>query len=129
MATRVIAYLDKTVVRITGVSVHGLDPRQLETAMGRAVGRQVRVIGVTGDAIDMDVYGLTPEAVLRDSDGIVTAVAAVEGIRAKEVVEIDANDATVRVNVADIPKGQLKSCVRERWQDLDGTSGDHTDRR
>ncbi len=119
MTNRVIAYLDKTVVRITGVTVHGLDPRQLEDSLTRTVGRPVRLIGVTGDALDMDVYGLGTEDILAQADGIVSAVSATEGIRATDVARIAATDAATELDIADIPRGPAEGCVRRAWHARD----------
>ena len=77
------------------------------------------MIGVTGDAVDMDVYGLPPEAVLANADGIVTAVAAVDGIRATDVTRIAANDAADEVDIADIPTGEARGCARQRGRNRD----------
>jgi hypothetical protein len=115
MPDRVIAYVDKTVLRITGVRVKGLNPLALEKAVTDAIGRPVRVIGVTGESIDMDVYGLPDTAVSRDRNGLVKAIAAVEGIRAEDVIAIETSARARDVALADIPTGPPEGCVRELW--------------
>ena len=55
--TAVIVHADKTVMRITGLRVQGLDTRALEQLLAERLATAVRVIGVTGEAVEMDVYG------------------------------------------------------------------------
>ena len=63
---RIIAFADKTVFSIKGLEVKGLNTEQIEDALMKKLGTIVRVIGVTSDRIEMDVYGIEPEQILRD---------------------------------------------------------------
>jgi len=129
MATRVIAYVDKTVVRITGVRVKGLKPCELERALSDRVGATVRVIGVSGDAIDMDVYGLDPDALLKDDRGMVRAISATDGIRAADLVRIEAAPSVVEVDAERLPKpGSAHGCGRQKWVKLSEESRRDPDR-
>lgn len=115
METRVLARMDKTMLRIRGVRVRGLKPVDLERGLADRIGRPVRVIGVTGDRVEMDVYGLEPESILKDSRGLVAAVSAVEGIQAGEVASMDRSERLVDIHVRDIPRGPHAGCKREIW--------------
>lgn len=129
MSTRVIAYVDKTVVKIRGVKVHGLKPVAVERALARRLGRPVRVIGVTGDSIDMDVYGLDAEAVWRNERGIIKAVSAVDGICGAEVARIASADKPTEMDIARIPAQRGAGCARERWASPADERKHHTHRR
>lgn len=128
METRIVAFVDKTVVKITGVKVRGLKPYELEQTLKNQIGRPVRVIGVTGDAIEMDIYGLEPEALYRDEQGIVKAVSMVSGITAAEVIKIASAEKSVEVSIERVPKGEYPGCAKERWLNLDQEGYDHPDR-
>ena len=116
MSTQIIALVDKTVVRLRGVCIRGLRPQQLEDAVGKRTGRMVRVIGVTGDAVEMDLYGLSPEEVLRDEAGIVRAVSAVEGVTAGEVAHIESAHAPVVVDADSLTVPGRTGCPGERFR-------------
>lgn len=119
MDTSVIAYIDKTVIRIKGINVKGLKPVELEKKLEGIIQRSIRVIGVTGESIEMDAYNIEPEAILKDENGIITAISTVEGITATELTKIDSTKKIVEVNVENIPKGEYDGCQKERWNDLD----------
>lgn len=117
MEERVIVLADKTVLKVTGVRVKGLRPVDVERVLSQRLGTLVRVIGVTGRSIDMDVYGLPPEALLQDEEGTISALSAVEGIQASEVAQIASARRAVDVHVDHLP-GPLESggCRAERWR-------------
>jgi translation elongation factor EF-1beta len=119
MDNSVIAYIDKTVVRIKGVDVRGLKPFELEKKLSEFIQRGIRVIGVTGESIEMDIYNIDPEAILKDESGIIKAISAVEGITATELTKIDSARKIVEVDVNSIPKGQQYGCQKERWNNID----------
>lgn len=119
MDDSVIAYIDKTVVRIKGVNVKGLKPFELEKKLSEFIQRGIRVIGVTGESIEMDVYNVDPEAILKDESGIIKAISTVEGITATELTKIDSAKKIVEVNIDNIPKGQQYGCQKERWNNID----------
>ena len=85
--TAVIVHADKTVMRITGLRVQGLDTRALEQLLAERLATAVRVIGVTGEAVEMDVYGAPDEAVLRDEGGSDYVYVVQDGAAVKRVVE------------------------------------------
>ncbi|NLZ54755.1 MAG: hypothetical protein GX892_16755 [Thermoanaerobacteraceae bacterium] len=114
MDNQVIVYVDKTYVRITGVKVKGLKPYELEQTLKDTLQRYVRVIGVTGTSIEMDIYGLDPEAVYRDEKGIVKAISTVEGITAEDIIKIAQAEKSVEISIEDFPKDDIAGCARER---------------
>ena len=116
MAANLIVYADKTVLRIRGVQVRGLRPAELEDALSERLATVVRVIGATGTSLDMDVYGLGPEAILTDAAGMVRAVSAVPGIRAEDVVTMESGKRIVEVDAAELPDTAWTGCAGERWR-------------
>ena len=63
--SKVIVQIDKTVVKITGIDVKGLNIQQLEALIKDRLKSVVRIIGVTGSSLEMDVYGVEEEDVLK----------------------------------------------------------------
>ena len=124
MDTRVIVYADKTVLKIRGLNIHGLRPSDVEHALAERLQTVVRVIGVTGSAIDMDVYGLGADALIRDEQGLLSAVAATPGIRATEIVEMSARDQVREVDAQHLPDAEWGSCRAQRWTYADSKSSD-----
>ncbi len=114
-ANQVIVYSDKTVLKISGVQIRGLNTSELEEILTKRLNSFVRVIGVTGSHVDMDVYGLAPEQLLRDEEGILRAVATTEGITATELMELSCARQTVAVDIDNIPSNEKVKCARERW--------------
>ncbi|MEA4893039.1 MAG: hypothetical protein VB085_10845 [Peptococcaceae bacterium] len=114
-APYVIAYADKTVLKISGVRVKGLDTRSLEELLMKKLNSVVRVIGVTGSSVDMDVYGIDPEKLLKDEQGIIEAVSLSEGITATEVARIAEAKRIVEVDYAELEGKKRTACARERW--------------
>ena len=45
----------------------------------------VRIIGVTGQSIEMDVYGIAEEDIQKDENGIIKAIAMAEGITLSDI--------------------------------------------
>ncbi|TYP55455.1 hypothetical protein [Thermosediminibacter litoriperuensis] len=125
--SHVIVYVDKTMVKITGVKVKGLKPFELELTLKNLIGRPVRVIGVTADSVEMDVYGLAPEAIYKNEEGIVKAVSTVSGITASDVMRIASAEKAVEVSIEEIPRGEYNGCARERWLKLDKQSHNNPD--
>nr|WP_072514115.1 hypothetical protein [Ndongobacter massiliensis] len=115
MNEAIIAYVDKSVVKIRGLQVKGLKPFELEKKVEEQIDGRVRVIGVTGESIEMDIYGLDPEAIYANEKGIVQALSLTEGIVASDVVKIDQAEKIVEVDYRDIPTGEYIGCARERW--------------
>lgn len=113
MATRIIALVDKTVVRVTGLKVRGVRPSEVEGLLTAALGRAARVIGVAGDSLEFDVYGLDPEAIMKDSDGLVKAIALAEGVKATEVASVDAAERVRTFPVEELAQRRM-ACAGER---------------
>lgn len=111
----VIAHADKTVLKISGLHVNGLNTRQLEKLLEDRLHAFVRVIGVTGDRVEMDVYNLDPEQIAQDEYGLIQTVALAEGITASEVSAISCNKKIVEVDFDAIPRQPISDCPRERW--------------
>ncbi len=70
----IIAHADKSVLKISGLEVKGLNTKQLEQILGEKLHTFVRVIGVTGDNIEMDVYDIEPEQVRKNEKGLIESI-------------------------------------------------------
>jgi len=116
---QVLVFVDKTYVRISGLQVKGLKPFELEQKLRNTLRRPIRVIGVTGSEIEMDIYGMEPEAVYKDEKGIVKAISTVEGITAADVIKIAQAEKSVEISIDKFPKEEYPGCARERWLNLD----------
>ena len=115
MENDIIVFADKTVLRVRGLSIRGLDTRQVEQLLTERFGSFVRVIGVTGDSIDMDVYGVEPEQILRDEEGVIKTLATAQGITALDIAKLVSEEKIVTVHADDIQKPEGAYCARERW--------------
>lgn len=122
---KIIAFADKTILKISNVSIKGLDTKELESSLMEKLNTVVRIIGVTGANIEMDIYNLSPEDVLKDAQGIIKAVSLTEGINAENVMELSAEKA-VQVDINNIDMIKNISCARERWQSYE--RGNNSDR-
>lgn len=111
--TQVVVQVDKTVVKITGLSVKGLNIQDLEEKLREKVKGLIRVIGVTGDSLEMDVYGIDAEDILRDKDGIIKVISTTDGIKATDVVQLLSKNIR-SVDIDNIPD-YISDCVGERW--------------
>ncbi|MBD3419013.1 MAG: hypothetical protein GF398_02730 [Chitinivibrionales bacterium] len=118
MSTHIFAYADKTMLRITGLSINGLKPHQLEKKLIEKLHTTVRVIGVSGDSIEMDIYDAAPEAVARNSAGIITTLATTPGVTAADIESMHTSDRIVSVNASDLPGEAHEGCARERWIEI-----------
>ena len=115
MEVGIIAYVDKTVVKIRGLKVTGLKPYELEKRIEDVIDSRVRIIGVTGNSIDMDIYGMDKDAVFENESGIIEAISITEGITALDVMKIDSAEKILEVDYENIPTGQYSGCAKERW--------------
>ena len=88
----IIVYTDKTVVKVQGLDVKGLDTRALEKILMDKFHSVVRVIGVTGSSIDMDIYGIDPEQIEKDEHGLIQAISTTEGVTATELAKRPENE-------------------------------------
>lgn len=122
---KIIAFADKTILKISNINIKGLNTKELESALMEKLNTIVRIIGVTGENIAMDIYNLSPEDVLKDAQGIIKAVSLTEGIKAQNVMDLSAEKA-VQVDIDNIDAVKNISCARERWQSYE--RGNYTDR-
>lgn len=111
----IIVYTDKTVLKVRGLNIHGLDTREVERLLTKRFGSVVRVIGVTGSSIDMDVYGMDPEQILRDEAGIIQTISTASGITPLEVAHLAEAERITEVEYDQIPERKGDYCARERW--------------
>lgn len=114
----IIAYADKTILKISGILVKGLNTRALEEMLMKRMNTLVRVIGVTGDDIEMDVYNIQPEQIRKNQQKLIEAVALIEGIKATELIEISCSNKIVEVDAKIFPVKNYHGCARERWMNI-----------
>ena len=110
----IIVYADKTVLKVKGLNIKGLNTKEVEDLLINKFQTIVRVIGVTGNSIDMDVYGLDPECIEKDADGIIKTIAAAEGIQPSDVTTLAAQ-RIVEVDYNKVKEKNTDYCARERW--------------
>jgi hypothetical protein len=111
----IIAHVDKSVLKISGLQVKGLNTQKLEQILKEKIQTLVRVIGVTGEEIQMDVYDIEPDQVQRNANGLIEAISLVEGITATEVTKISCSEKIVEVDFDRIPDRSMCGCAMERW--------------
>ena len=111
----IIVHADKTVLKIAGLEVKGLNSRQLETLLSERLHTYARVIGVTGDSVEMDIYNIDPAQIEKDEKGIIHMVALAEGIGLTDFAKIVCNEKIVEVDISDVPETPKSDCRRERW--------------
>ncbi len=113
--SKVIVQVDKTVIKIKGLEVKGLNIQEVEKILFNKLKSVVRIIGVTGSSVEMDVYGIEEEDILREADGIIKAVAAAEGITISDLTQIDSVEKIKSVDFKDLPEYCEGTCMKERW--------------
>lgn len=113
---RVIVYVDKTVVKITGLKIARINLTAIEKELIAVLERPVRVIGVSGESLEFDVYEFSPEQVYKNERNIVEAIAN-EGIRGTEVAKIMKAEQAPEISVADLIAitAQKEGCAAEKW--------------
>lgn len=84
---RIIVYVDKTVVKVVGLQVERINLTEIEKKLISALKRPVRVIGVSGEGLEFDIYEFPPEQVFKNERNIIEAIAN-EGIKGSEVAKI-----------------------------------------
>ena len=112
---KVFVQVDKTVVKITGLSIKGLNIQQVENILREKLKSMARVIGVTGSSLEMDIYGIEEDAILRDSEGLVKAIAFADGITLTDLARISSVKKIQEVPVGQIPDYDPEQCAKERW--------------
>lgn len=113
--SKVIVQVDKTVVKISGLDVKGLNIHELEIVLKENLKSVVRIIGVTGSSVEMDVYGIEEEDVYKGKDGLIKAISLAEGITVKDVTEIDSVKKIKSVDFNNLPSYREDQCMKERW--------------
>jgi hypothetical protein len=111
---QVVAYADKTIVKIEGIKVKGLKPEELEEKIYDLFKRPVRVVGVTSDSLEMDIYNLPPERIIKDKEGVIKVLSLVPGLTATEIAKISKLKKAKAVDVKDIIPGSQYACAAER---------------
>lgn len=111
----IIAHADKSVLKISGLEVKGLNTKQLEDILEEKLHTFVRVIGVTGENIEMDVYDIEPDQIRKDEKGLIESIVLTEGITTTDLTKIMCSDKIVDVEYDKIPKKPISDCARERW--------------
>ena len=111
----IIAYADKSVLKISGLSVKGMSTTQVEDLLSDKLKALVRVIGVTGTSIEMDVYDAEPDQIRKNAEGLIETIALAEGISVNDVTTVSCSDKIVPIDFNDIPAEPLSDCARERW--------------
>ncbi|MBP1926435.1 hypothetical protein J2Z76_002300 [Sedimentibacter acidaminivorans] len=114
--TKIIVQVDKTVVKVKGLEVKGLNIQQLEEIIIDKLKSVIRIIGVTGNSIEMDVYGVEEEDILREEDGLIKAIALAEGITITDLSALSSVKKIQSVDINSIPEYIEGGCKGERWQ-------------
>lgn len=117
--TKVIVQVDKTVVKIEGLNVKGLNLQQLEEILQDKLKSLIRIIGVTGSSIEMDVYGIEEDDILREEDGLIKAIAIADGINISDVTSLASVKKIKGVDINSIPDYAENGCKGERWRSID----------
>ena len=111
----IIAHADKSVLNISGLKVKGLNTQQLEKILGDKLKTFVRVIGVTGENIEMDVYDIEPNQVRKNEAGLIESIVLTEGITITDLTKITCSEKIVPVEFDEIPEEPISACAMERW--------------
>ncbi|WP_425058331.1 hypothetical protein SCACP_29800 [Sporomusa carbonis] len=113
---RIIAYVDKTVVKITGLQIDRINLTEIEKKIISILNRPVRVIGVSGEGLEFDVYEFPPEQVFRNEHNIIEAIAN-EGIKGTEVAKIVKAEHVPEIEFEELilDSGEEFGCPSERW--------------
>lgn len=117
--TKVIVQVDKTVVKVTGVEVKGLNIQQLEKIIKDKLKSVIRVIGVTGNSLEMDFYGVKEEDILKEKDGLIKAIAIADGISITDLAMLSSVKKIQSVDINSVPNNIGSGCIGERWQNND----------
>ncbi|MDK2918178.1 MAG: hypothetical protein PWQ37_911 [Candidatus Petromonas sp.] len=116
--TKVIVQVDKTVVKVTGLEVKGLNIQQLEEIINDKLKSVIRIIGVTGNSLEMDVYGVEEEDILREKSGLIKAIALADGITVSDLTKLSSVKKIQSVDINSVPDYIENGCMGERWQKL-----------
>lgn len=113
--SQIIVQADKTVIKVSNLSIKGLNAQQLEHILINKIGSMVRIIGVTGSSIEMDVYGIDEIDILKDEEGLIKAISLADGITVDEVTKVSYAKKIRKVDFDNIPSKEGYACSVERW--------------
>lgn len=113
---RIIAYVDKTVVKIVGLKIDRIDLTEIEKKLINVLGRPVRVIGVSGEGLEFDVYEYPPQQVYKNERSIIEAIAN-EGIEGFEVAKIIKAEQVPEIAFDELVSlmAEDRGCSAEKW--------------
>lgn len=111
----IVAYADKSVLKISGLNIKGLKTVELEKILSDKLHTLVRVIGVTGEEIEMDVYDIDPVQIRKNEKGIIESIVLSEGITTTDLTKMVCSDKIVEVDYETIPERHISQCAKERW--------------
>lgn len=111
----IIAQADKTVLKFSGLKVKGMNTHQLEQLLSEKLNTFVRVIGVTGESIEMDVYQAAPEQIQKNEEGLIQVLSLAEGITATDVTKMSCNKKIIDVDFNVAAGMPSSNCPKERW--------------
>jgi hypothetical protein len=116
---RIIIYVDKTVVKVVGLKIDRINLTEIEKKLIERLNRPVRVIGVSGEGLEFDVYEFSPEQVLKNEWNIVEVIAN-EGITGTEVARIVKAEQVPEIAFDDLVSitAQKGGCTAEKWLQL-----------
>ena len=89
--------------------------QQLEALLKDKLKSIVRIIGVTGSSVEMDVYGIEEEDVLKEKDGVIKAVSLADGITLTDLAQISSVSKIKTIDFKDVPEYSEGQCMKERW--------------
>jgi hypothetical protein len=111
---KIIVQVDKTVIKITGLNIKGLNLQEVEKVIFNKLKSVVRIIGVTGNSIEMDVYGIEEKDILKDQRGIIKAISLADGITLSDLAQISSVKKIKGFDIQHIPEYN-GGCRGERW--------------
>lgn len=113
---KVIVYVDKTMLSISGIDIKGLNTYEVESLLKENLGQEARIIGVTSTNLQFDIYGASEVSLSEIAGSIVKVISMSEGITCSDIVEISDNDKVVEIEYNEIPHDEkIKGCIGERW--------------
>ena len=97
-----------------GLLIFNKIPEELEKKIYSIFKRPVRVVGVTSESLEMDIYDLPPERIIKDPQGIIKVLSLVPGLTATEISKISKLEKAKAVDINDIIPGSKYACAAER---------------
>ena len=114
--SKVIVYADKNMISISGISVKGLNTTQIEEMLTESIGQNTRIIGVTTENIEMDIYGAADYKLEDIAGKLLKVISLTDEITCSDIVSIASNGKLLEVDYKNIPSAEVGGgCVGERW--------------